>query len=183
VLTILPFLSILLLRILNYSQGVSLNYSEIIDLLLDNLKKIAFPEEWLDIDLSLSKQELFAMMLMNRYGEIIMSQVADYVNISMSTATGIIDRLVKNGYCDRRRSESDRRIVVISLTDKAKKIIDEIKTIGQGYFDRIMQALSLEEQQAFTSIILKIFSILGEEKSKNIPTEAKETPMQSISIE
>ena len=88
-----------------------------------------------------------------------MSQIADYVNIPMSTATGIIDRLVKNGYCTRRRSESDRRVVMIALTKKAEKIIDDIKSIGQDYFERVNDALTPDEQQFLFSIITKIFTV------------------------
>lgn len=155
------------------------------DLLLDNLKKMVFPEEWIDLDMALSKQEFFALLLMSRHGEIIMSQVAEYVNISMSTATGIIDRLVKNGYCSRRRSESDRRVVMIALTEKAEKIIADIKNIGEDYFKRVTNALSAEEQQFLFSIITKIFTVLSDETAagtKNKPSKQIKQ-IQKIEIE
>lgn len=160
-----------------------MDYSEIIDLVLDNIKKVVFPEDWLSLDLTLSKQDIFALLLINRHGEIIMSRIADYVNISMSTATGIIDRLVKNDYCIRRRSETDRRVVVISLTDKAKKIISTIKEMGTGYFDRIMQVLTSEEQQFLTSIITKIFAALSENKGTAGTDEQQISNIESIAIE
>jgi DNA-binding MarR family transcriptional regulator len=174
-----------LVRFSKYSRGEPLTYSDIIDLLLDNIKKIVFPEDWLNLDRTLSKQEFFAMMLINREGEIIMSQIADYVNISMSTATGIIDRLVKNGYCTRRRSESDRRVVMIALTKKAEKIIDDIKEIGSGYFDRIIEALTPDEQQFLFSIVAKIFNVLKHEDTptdKGLKKESKKG-VQKIAID
>ncbi|MBN1576961.1 MAG: MarR family transcriptional regulator [Chitinispirillaceae bacterium] len=160
-----------------------MNYSAVIDLVLDNIKKFVFPEEWLNLDCTLSKQDVFAMLLINRHGEIIMSRIADYVNIPMSTATGIIDRLVKNGYCVRRRSESDRRVVVISLTEKAKKIISAIKSVGNDYFEHIMQALTPEEQKFLSSIILKIMGILNNQNISLKNKKEKGPGMQKIKIE
>ena len=162
-----------------------MNYSDIIDLLLDNIKKMVFPEDWLNLDMTLSKQEIFALLLMDRHGEIIMSQIAEYVNISMSTATGIIDRLVKNGYCTRRRSESDRRVVMIAMTKKAENIIIEVKKIGQDYFDRVFNALTPEEQQFLFSIITKIFKVLSDETAAGIKNKQlkQKKQIQKIAIE
>ena len=35
------------------------------------------------------------MLFVDRYEEIIMSRIAEYINVPMSTATGIVERLVK----------------------------------------------------------------------------------------
>lgn len=72
-------------------------------------------------------------MQVGKHGEIIMSQIADFVNVPISTATGIVERLVKNGFMERERSDTDRRVVVIKLTDKGKKLIEEIKKSGRAY--------------------------------------------------
>jgi MarR family transcriptional regulator, organic hydroperoxide resistance regulator len=138
-----------------------LEYENIIDLIIDNIKKLIFPEEWLKIDMTLSKQEIFTLMLLDREGEIIMSRIADYVNVSMSTATGIVERLVKNGYLVRNRNDNDRRIVIIKLTDKAKSIVSQIKTIGLDYYGVIMEALTDEERRFLSSILVKIIAAIN----------------------
>lgn len=138
-----------------------MNTSQIMDLFIDNIKKVVFPEEWISIDLALSKQEIFILMLVERSGEIIMSKVAEYVNVSMSTATGIVDRLVKNGYLERNRSESDRRVVMIKLTEKAKQVVNEIKSIGTDLFNRVADALSTEEREFLGRIAVKVIGELS----------------------
>ena len=140
-------------------------YTEIMDLIIDNLKKVVFPEEWLHIDLTLSKHELFTLLLVDRRGAIIMSQIADYVNVSMSTATGIVDRLVKNGFLERSRTDSDRRIVMISLTEKARNLLAELKNIGSGYFNLVSDALTSEERDFLFSIFMKIIGIINENQA------------------
>ncbi|MBN1758708.1 MAG: MarR family transcriptional regulator [Chitinispirillaceae bacterium] len=156
--------------------------SEILDLIFDNVKKVIFPEEWIEIDLTLSKHELFTLMLVERKGEITMSQIAAYVNVSMSTATGIVDRLVKNGFLVRNRTETDRRIVIISLTEKAKKLVAEIQGIATRYITLIGESLSDEEKKFLFGIFTKIIGVLNMKRDEIAPKEEK-AAINRITIE
>ncbi|MCX7710758.1 MAG: MarR family transcriptional regulator [Clostridia bacterium] len=137
----------------------------------------------MDLDLALSKQEIFALLLVERHGEIIMSQIASYVNIPMSTATGIVDRLVKNDYLVRERSESDRRIVVIKLTPKGKALMDSIKKKGTDYIQLIQQGLTEEERDAIYRIFIKILDIINKNQSESQESTGEEQRIKRIDIE
>ncbi|MHB8076556.1 MarR family winged helix-turn-helix transcriptional regulator [Desulfosporosinus fructosivorans] len=134
---------------------------KIIDLVLDNLRKVFYPEEWIQLDLSVSKTELLAMLIVDRHGEVIMSQISDYINAPLSTTTGLVNRLVKNGYLQRERSDEDRRIVAIRLTDKGKSMMTEVKESIGSYLERINAVLSAEERQALFQIFMKIMEALS----------------------
>lgn len=158
-------------------------YTELMDLIFENVKKIVFPEEWLKIDISLSKQEVFTLMMLDRRGEIIMSRIAEYVNISMSTATGIVDRLVKNGYVERNRSETDRRIVMISLSKKGKALVAEIKNIGVTYAKQISEVLTDEEREFLFKIAKKILGAMNAKAESAEQTDENQTFMKKVEIE
>ncbi len=130
----------------------------IFNFIMDNAKKILYPEEWIKIDLQVSKSELFSMLIIDRHGEIIMSQIADYVQIPMSTATSIIDRLVKKGLVQRGRSETDRRIVTISLSDKGLKIVSDLKGQISKYTHLLDTTLTSEDKQFIMQLYTKIIS-------------------------
>lgn len=66
-----------------------------LDLLLDNAKKLFYPEEWVSLDLTLSKTEVFCLLWMERNTDITMTKIADLLDIPMSTTTGVVNRLVK----------------------------------------------------------------------------------------
>ncbi|WP_048569226.1 MarR family winged helix-turn-helix transcriptional regulator [Clostridium cylindrosporum] len=51
-----------------------------------------------------------------------MSEIAAELNITVGTLTTAINNLVKKGYVERQKSESDRRVVKISLTKKGKLV-------------------------------------------------------------
>jgi DNA-binding MarR family transcriptional regulator len=138
---------------------------KIIDLVLDNLRKVFYPEEWIQFDLTVSKTELLAMLIVDRYGEVIMSQISDYINAPLSTTTGLVNRLVKNGYLQRERSEEDRRIVAIQLTDQGRNMMTEVKASIGSYLERINTILTTEERKILFQIFMKIIDALSQ---KNI---------------
>lgn len=159
-----------------------LQYEDIFDLFFTNLKKIIYPEEWISLDLNFSKSELFTMLLVDKHGEIIMSKIADYINVSMSTANGIVERLVKNGYLKRDRSDSDRRIVVVCMTDKGKTVVSELKNIVFEYIKLIYEELDDEERRLIFKVFDKVTNIL-DKKGKKLQADMPENQLKKITIE
>lgn len=153
-----------------------------IEMILDNIKNLFYPEEWLQIDMKLSKTELFAMLIVDRHGEVIMSKISDEINISMSTSTGIVDRLVKKKYLIRERSELDRRIVLIKLTEKGQNIIEELKTSMSKYLNKIYDSLTDEEIRMIGKIFIKVINAFNDEEVEDQQKEEKPA-IKKITIE
>lgn len=158
-------------------------YEDLFGLVFDNLKRIVFPEEWLAIDIEMSKQELFTIMMIDRFGEITMSQLSEHMNFPMSTATGIIDRLVKKGYLQRGRNESDRRIVVITLADKGRTFMQHIRTIASEYIRKAYEVLDEEERQYLFKIFSKISAAFQQIKADNDKDKNEKSLVRKIEIE
>lgn len=51
-----------------------------------------------------------------------MSAVAEKLDITMGTLTVSINHLVKKGYVNKVRNESDKRVFLLSLTEKGKEL-------------------------------------------------------------
>lgn len=151
-----------------------------IDFAFNNLKQLIFPEEWLAIDRQVTKFELLTLILIDRHGQIIMSQMSDFLSVPMSTATGIMDRLVKKGLVQRTRDESDRRTVVITLTEEGQRLINQIKNRLSGYIRKISDVLTAEERQLLLGIITKIVSALQEKQPDT--GEEPAAPLKKIDI-
>ena len=67
---------------------------------------------------SLSMVHLNVLMLIQSNGAMPMSRLADLLDVSVASATGIVDRMEKRGVVERRHSETDRRVVEIHLTKR-----------------------------------------------------------------
>ena len=59
----------------------------------------------------ISMTQLHVMHLLDRHGEMPMSRLAEMLDVSLSNATGLIDRVEERGFVERIRVPSDRRIV------------------------------------------------------------------------
>ena len=56
---------------------------------------------------------------------IAMSELAKALQLPKQQATKLVNRLVENGFAERRSEQGDRRIIKVALTDKAKEYIEK----------------------------------------------------------
>lgn len=77
----------------------------------------------------------------------IMSDVAARLGITLSTLTTSVSRLVKKGYVHKRRSTTDKRLALLSLTAKGKRINQLHARFHQEMIEVILQHTNEEEQR------------------------------------
>lgn len=86
-----------------------------------------------------------------------MSTVAKSLKVTVGTLTIAINNLVKKGYVNRSRSEEDRRVVLISLTDLGSEAYYHHQSFHQEMVDAVLDGLKPEE----TAILVKAMSNLS----------------------
>jgi len=107
-------------------------------------------------DTSLSKLELMVLECIFKERELIMSKLAKSLSIGLSTATGIIDRLIEKKLASRKRNHNDRRVVKVSLTEKGTKNVLGYQKKKKEVIGKMMNMLSAKEQKDFILILEKI---------------------------
>jgi DNA-binding MarR family transcriptional regulator len=80
--------------------------------------------------LGISMAQLHILYTLQRNGEMPMSRLAEFLNVSLSNATGLIDRIEERGYVERTRVPEDRRIVKIRVTAEGSRMLDEIDALS-----------------------------------------------------
>ena len=85
-----------------------------------------------------------------------MGQLSKGLEASLSTLTGVVERLVRGGYVVRERDEKDRRVVRVRLTPRGREVAEELKKIYADTLRRIYNALSPQDRESFIRIIKKI---------------------------
>jgi len=97
----------------------------------------------------------------------IMSKIANVLSISPPAATGIVDKLVRDGYLVREYDQNNRRIIWIKLTSKGKRIVEEVIKQRRDLIKNIFGKLTEKERQEYLNIFTKIYkNLLGNGKSK-----------------
>jgi DNA-binding MarR family transcriptional regulator len=76
-----------------------------------------------------------------------MTSVARMLMVTTGTLTISVNSLVKKGFVERVRSEEDRRVVLISLTEKGRKAFRDHQRFHEEMVSSIVTSLSEEEQE------------------------------------
>lgn len=74
-----------------------------------------------------------------------MSNIAKKLRITVGTLTIAMNNLVKKGYVNRIRSEEDRRVVLISLTELGERAFYHHQRFHQEMIEATLQGLKEEE--------------------------------------
>ncbi|GAB2696474.1 MarR family winged helix-turn-helix transcriptional regulator [Paenibacillus thermoaerophilus] len=100
-----------------------------------------------------------------------LSEFAQLIRATNSTASGIIDRMVKNGLVSRETPATDRRSVVLSLTPKGEEVWHQVNEMRMDHLSPILE-ITPEEHQQLIRIHGKIVSILQKIRDRNTGSES-----------
>ena len=106
----------------------------IVDDLLDELtswsprERAGAFKHWLRGSLSLVHLQVLAVLEAD--GPLAMSKLAEALDVSVASATGIIDRMEQRGLVERRREPDDRRVVLVHRTDSGIRSSATSRRIG-----------------------------------------------------
>ncbi len=88
-----------------------------------------------------SMTHLHVMWLLEEHGELAMSRLADLLDVSLSNATGLIDRMEERGLIARVRVPDDRRVVHVRLTGAGQTVLDEVQVMREDLTQAILERL------------------------------------------
>jgi DNA-binding MarR family transcriptional regulator len=88
-----------------------------------------------------SMAQLHIMFTVQRHGEMTMSQLADVLNVSDSSATGLVDRMAERGFIQRDRVPTDRRVVIVRITDAGEGLLRQIDALSDEIFRTVLSRL------------------------------------------
>ena len=83
---------------------------------------------WQGLARDLAKNDVLTLLHLHRVRSSRMGDLAAYLNAPLNTATGVVSRLQQRGLVERQHSPDDKRIVLISLTEKGSRLITPEET-------------------------------------------------------
>ncbi|MAO34464.1 MAG: MarR family transcriptional regulator [Zunongwangia sp.] len=105
-------------------------------------------------DLDLTYPQYLVLMVLWEKDEVNLSAIAEKLQLQSNTLTPLLKRLQQRGFLDRKRSESDERNIVITLTDKGKKLKDQACNVPELLSEQL--PLSAEEAKELYRILYKM---------------------------
>lgn len=104
-------------------------------------------------------QELLMMQLWDQ-GPQSQAQLIDLIGLDASTVTRMVQRLEQAGFVRRRRSETDRRTVIVEATAAAQALHGQVVAAWERLEDRTLHGLSETERATLTELLGRIESNL-----------------------
>ena len=94
---------------------------------------------------ALSLIHLNVLIELEANGPMSMGRLADVLEVSVASATGIVDRMEKRGFVERRHDEEDRRVVLVHPTAEAGQVFRNIDEHRREGLTNLLQDLSIDE--------------------------------------
>jgi DNA-binding MarR family transcriptional regulator len=85
-----------------------------------------------------------------------MSEVANDLSVTVGTLTIAINRLIKKEYVERKRTEEDKRVVLINLTEKGKLAYEQHAKFHDEMIKSAISGISIDEELVLISSLDKI---------------------------
>lgn len=95
------------------------------------------------------------LALLNIQPEITQKELGYLLGIRNQSISELVAKLEKVGYVTKSPSESDKRVMIIRLTEKGKEVASKMSAPSQEYED-ILDCLTPEEQKNFTDYLGRI---------------------------
>lgn len=108
----------------------------------------------------LTTGQLRVLRILGHYENCTMKDLAKMANVSMPTATGLVDRMVEDGLAVRADDPNDRRVVRVKLTRKAKNIRRKWQQRRREKIDRLLTRLGAKDRSRFVEAVETIHEIL-----------------------
>lgn len=104
-------------------------------------------------DLEVSYQDLLYMDIIYFHPDTTVSYIAEALNIAGTAVTVRLNRMEKNGWITRTRSESDRRQYIISLTGEAMEMYREYEDEWSAKMDALCERYSESKADEFLDML------------------------------
>lgn len=107
-------------------------------------------------ELVITPSQGFVLRFVARNSSANVKEIAQALNVTSSAATQLIDGLVDKEYLVREESPDDRRVISLSLSEKAKKLFKEFREQGLEKMTELFSSLTDEELAQYAALNKKI---------------------------
>ncbi len=107
-----------------------------------------------------TKYQFYLMMELSRGRSLTMSQAAASVGCSKEQATRMVSALVDAGYIERFHSETNRKLVIVRLTEEGERLIRHEKSIAREKLKEDLNCLVEKERDVFFETLKQFGAVL-----------------------
>ena len=104
---------------------------------------------------ALSLSQMNSLFRLYHHGAGSVNELADHLGISMAGVSQLLDQLIEAGYLARTTDPSDRRVKLISLTEKGTQAVEQSMRARHSWIKDLAESLTpAEKAQLLPGLIL-----------------------------
>jgi len=104
----------------------------------------------------LTPVQFFVINTLSKRDGMKFKDLANSLAIEGPTLTGLLDRMERSGFLERRGDPEDRRSVLVYLTDKGRQVGPEVSKMAQSLDQNLRIQFSPEEFDLFLKILDRV---------------------------
>jgi len=108
------------------------------------------------IDIPVTSTQIYMLFYIRTQEQCMVSDIANYLGVTMGAVTSLVDRLFDFGLVNRYRSEIDRRQVIIKLSEKGGDLLKKIDMKRMELFDYYTKDVDKEDLNYLNDVMDKI---------------------------
>ncbi|MCW6169571.1 MAG: MarR family winged helix-turn-helix transcriptional regulator [Thermoplasmatales archaeon] len=105
---------------------------------------------------ALKSFEIRILGILKDLGNAPINVIADELDVSGAWITGVVAEMESRGYVTKKKSTNDKRIVMVSITQKGKRAVEEGSKLFRHILEKTLSDLSDEELLQMKKILEKI---------------------------
>lgn len=135
---------------------------DLFDDIVELERKVLITDEFKDI----SSNDMHIINAIGKKEPKNMSTLAGSLRVTVGTLTIAINNLVKKGYVNRFRSQEDKRVVLVSLSDKGENAYKHHEDFHKGFVEYVTKGLDMAQKSQLIGMLQKIHGFIDEFKTK-----------------
>lgn len=110
-----------------------------------------------------SLSQMHVLWLLQHHGAMSMGRLAELLDVSMSNATGLIDRMDEHGLIERVRVPDDRRVVLVKPAEAGLQALSQTETSKRERMRSVLGRLPASERPIVLSALRSLRRALSAE--------------------
>lgn len=107
-------------------------------------------------DQGLTLPQLRVLLVLRAHPGTATHELSSKLGVTMSTISGLVDKLVRAGLVERCQDPDDRRVVPLRLTEQGEALVGEVRQINQTYLESLISLLGPEDVERATPLLERL---------------------------
>lgn len=126
------------------------------------------------LDVTVTMPQAKVLQILMAEGPMGVTSIAARLGVSASTGSEHIDKLVDHGLVDRTPSATDRRQLLVSITDPGREAVDRFQELGRRHLAELLSSLD----DAGLETVRRAVALLTDATTRQIAQERRKEAVQ-----